>query len=183
MLCERPQESLDKQLRTPDGDVLNWLVVNLNHKESRKSVTIDDIKRWYKNKRAKHTRALAAAQAGRQEAPKTVAPAAKADKLVPNTTKAKAFKGAKVTAKASPAVAEIIVKHPGGESKKFRVAGGLLDLEGTFNKERKNPGLRPALMDSSHTLLLPVECGNAVFVKHNEVYTLFFMPKLAPHNP
>jgi hypothetical protein len=56
----------------------------------------------------------------------------------------------------------MIVRHPGGEGKEFqgrRVAGpgGLLDLEGTFNKERKNPGVSPALMDSSHTLLLPVE--------------------------
>ena len=72
------------------------------------------------------------------------------------------------------------MNHPGGESKRFRVAGGLLDLEGTFNKERKNPALSPALMDRSHTLLLPVERGaNAVRVRHDEVYTLFFMPKLA----
>jgi hypothetical protein len=167
--------------------VLKWLVVNLNHLESRKSVTIDDIKVWYKHLRAKLRRALAATQAGRHEAPKNVAAAAKEDErkaLVPNTTKAKAArKETKSTAKAALAAMEIIVKHPGGVSKKFRVVGGLLDLEGTFNKECKNPGLRPALMDSSHTLLLPVECSDAVRVKHNEVYTLFFMPKLAPHNP
>lgn len=89
-IFERPQESLDKQLRTPDGDVLNWLVVNLNHEESSNSVTVDDIKVWYENKRPKHMRALAEAQPGRQEAPETVAPAAKAGErkaLIPNTTK------------------------------------------------------------------------------------------------
>ena len=207
---------MDKELALPECDVLNWLVVNLNRGESRRSVTIDDIKVWYKNKRSKYRRALAAAQAGGQQAaspkphlptkphaptrpdakadaakatqaakPDAKADAAKATQAAKAADAAKATQAAKAdagkaTQAAKAAAVEIVVNHPGGESKRFRVAGGLLDLEGTFNKERKNPALSPALMDSSHTLLLPVERGaNAVRVRHDEVYTLFFMPKLA----
>jgi len=214
--CGRPQASMDKELALPECDVLNWLVVNLNRGESRRSVTIDDIKVWYKNKRSKYRRALAAAQAGGQQAaspkphlptkphaptrpdakadaakatqaakPDAKADAAKATQAAKAADAAKATQAAKAdagkaTQAAKAAAVEIVVNHPGGESKRFRVAGGLLDLEGTFNKERKNPALSPALMDSSHTLLLPVERGaNAVRVRHDEVYTLFFMPKLA----